>query len=475
MITIPCNDDLERGLIGQMLLSKEAGKKIAERCDPIWFYKEGNRQVFKIFSLRIDGGVFPDTTLANVWLTEAGILTDLGGSAYLADCMDKSGMTSYADQYITELRKLYYDRKILRVLQTVQDDPTPENIDELRKVREERDGCSADGIIHFKDCISKAVELVEPLTKGMYDVLGHPKNEEYQNGMAPGDILTIGARPGVGKTVIATDIAVKFARKYKEPVLYFSTEMTYTETLQRMLAPLSGVPGWKFRKRYFDQEGKDVKAIGAAAEELAGLDIHLVDKPSPTLADVRAAMAAVKPRLVILDYLQTLNFEVEEDGKPEAIDRFLYGFKASLRSFEALGVITSQLAREVDGLTARQTPQLKDLKGSGGIEIASNSVILAWRHNKKDKDTKTDEVPFINNVRPVEFIHAKHRTGKTDVSVQMVFDEKFICFHEWNSETAMKYNDDIVAQPKKEKKNASKHTWGKGNDDTNNPDEGDNE
>lgn len=466
MIEIPENQNLERAIIGHMLLDHKNAKLLSERIDPMWFYTDKHRAAFKVFSAKIDGGVFPDTALANVWLSEAGILAEVGGSKWILECMDAVGMLGQPEQYAIELRKLHYDREINKTLAKVQKDPSPENIEELRRKREERDGCSADGIIHFKDCISKAVELVEPLDKGMYDVLGHPKNEEYQNGMAPGDILTIGARPGVGKTVIATDIAVKFARRYKEPVLYFSTEMSYTETLQRMLAPLSGVPGWKFRKRYFDQEGNDVKAIGKAAEELSSLDIHLVDKPGPTLADVRAAMAAVKPRLVILDYLQVFNFEVDEEGKPEAIDRFLYGFKASLRSFDAIGVITSQLAREVDGLTTRQTPQLKDLKGSGGIEIASNSVLLCWRHNKKDRDTKQDEVPEIANVRPVEWIHAKHRTGKTDVSVQMVFDEKFICFHEWSVETAEKYNKDLISRPKKEKKNASKHTWGAGNADS---------
>lgn len=462
MIELPTNDNLERAIIGFMLLNPKDAKTMADKCDPAWLWYEKNRTVFKIFQAKIDADIFPDLTLACVWLTEAGILAELGGNQYLADCMDKVGIGA-AENYAIELRKLYYDRQIAATLVEVQADPSPENIERLRTKREERDGCSADGIIHFKDCLPKVCELIEPLDKGMYDVMGFEKNEEYHNGMAPGDILTIGARPGVGKTVIATHMAVTFARKYKEPVLYFSTEMTYTETLQRMLAPLSGVPGWKFRKRYFDKEGNDVKKIGAAAEELADLNIHLVDKPGPTLADVRAAMAAVKPRLVILDYLQVFNFEIDDrEGKPAAIDRFLYGFKASLRSFDAMGIITSQLDREVDGLTNRQTPQMKDLKGSGGIEIASNSIILAWRHNKKDRDTKLEEVPTINNVRPVEFIHAKHRTGKTDVSVQMVFDEKFICFHEWNPTTAEKYNGDIIARPKKEKKNAT-HTWGKGN------------
>ncbi len=456
-------------VIGCMLMAGPVEKNILDNMDPEWFYSERNRLIYKVLKQYIDTDTRTDLVLACQWLTNAEILGEIGGQRYLTDCMDKCSTLAHTESYITEMRKIYYDRQIIATIKEVEQDPSPDNIEKLRCKREEKDGANAQGILNLKDCGPKILELVSPLAKGMYDIFGFEQLNEYHNAAAAGDIICVGARPGVGKTVLSAHMAINFARVYKEPVLYFTTEMTYEEMLQRILAPLSGVPGWKFRKRYFDKEGNDATAIDKAAAELMKLNIFIVDKQSPTLAEIRAAMAATKARLVIVDYLQVLNLEVDDEGKPAAFGRFMYGWKHSLRGIGAVGVILSQLAREVDGLTSKQSPQMKDLKGSGDIEIASNCIVLAWPHNKKDKDTKDEVVPEIKNIKPVEFVFVKNRTGKSDVSVQMIFDENLICFHEWNTDTAMKFADQVIARKPKEKKNEKSKTsatWGGGSGDT---------
>lgn len=465
----PSNIEMEMCIVGNMLMGINTAKEILVMMDPTWFYSEKCFTIYKILVVKIENRIEPDFLLACQWLTDAGVLADVGGDGFLKNCMDALA-PHQVKSYIAELRKLYFDRQIIRAIYTVEKDPSPDNIEKLRVKREERDAGSVDGIINTKNCINKVLELLEPLAKGMYEIFGWKRgdghigeNDEYHNAITAGDIITVGARPKLGKTVLATHMAVHFAVTYKEPVLWFTTEMSYEETLQRMLSPLSGVPGWKFRKRYWDKEGKDLKAIGKAANMLAEMNIYIVDKQQPTLSDVRAAMAATKAKMVIVDYLQVVNLEVDEEGRAQGFDRFLYGWKFSLRGLGAFGVALSQLAREVDGLSAKQCPQLKDLKGSGGIEQISNSVILIHGRNKKDRETKIPEVPEIKNVKAIEFIHAKHRTGKSDVSVQMIFDENLIAFFEWNNETAERYNKDIIPAVKKEKKNA-KPQYGDGKD-----------
>jgi replicative DNA helicase len=471
---------MEQAIIGAALVESYALKEVLERMDPEWLYVDAHRVIFKMIAQHVMNGEKLDVILLSQWLSNAGVLGDIGGQMYLADCMDKCSTSAHTSAYISEVRALYYDRQIKYALIDVTADPSPENIEKLRAKREEKDGANAQGILSLKDCGDKVRELTSPLAKGMYEIFGMTQADEYHNGATAGDILTIAARPGVGKTVLATAMAVNFARKYQEPVLYFSTEMTYEETLQRILSPLSGVPGWKFRKRYFDKEGEDLKKINAAAEELKKLNIFIVDKPSPTLAVIRAAMAATRAKIVFVDYLQVVNMEIQEDeGKPAAYGRFLYGWKESLRGLGALGVAMCQMNRDVDHLTKTQRPQLADLKDSGDIEQISNSVMLMWKYNKKDRDTRQPIVPEIRNVKPIEMIHAKNRTGKADVSVQLVFDENFIQFHEWTPEVAMKYNDQIMAAPKcKEKKHgkadpgAGWSTKLPGNDATEEPEEG---
>jgi len=265
---------------------------------------------------------------------------------------------------------------------------------------------------------------------------------------------------------MATKIAINFAQKYAEPVLYFSTEMRHEETLARVLSPMSRVPGWKFRKRYFSQDGADITAIGAAAGILTGLKFYMVDKCNPTLTDIRGAMIVTKCKLVIVDYIQHMDFQVQRDeGLPAAIGRVMQGIKQSCRDLEAVALVTSQMDRETDKLTARQRPQLSDLKGSGGIEQESDAVILLHKHNKKDPDTKKGIVPEIRNIKPIEAIHAKNRHGKSDVSTQLIFDEKFIEFREWSPAEHTRLNADIIPQPAKEKKKNAKSEWGDGNKD----------
>ncbi len=453
---------MERAIIGCALINTEGAKLVLDSLDPEWLYVEAHKVIIKIMAQHITAGAEPDLTLMLQWLTNAGALADIGGSQYLVQCMEAVSTTAHTKAYIAEVRALYYDRAIARALITATEDPSPENIELIRVARESKDGANANGILSLKDCIPKIEELLKPLPKGMYDVLPWETNAEYHNGMTSGDIMVIGARPRVGKTVIATQIAVNFAQIYNEPVLFFTTEMSYDEMLQRLLSPISGVHGWKFRKRYWDKEGKDVEAINNAAIAMSNLPIYIVDRPSPTLSTIRAAMVATKAKLVILDYIQVVNLEEGKgEGKPAAYERFLYGYKTSLRGLGALSVVLSQLDRETDKLTKRQSPQLSDLKGSGGIEQIANSVLLMHYHNKVDRDTKLEEVPEIKCLKPVEIIHAKHRTGKSDVSVQMVFDENKIALAEWNSELAMKYADQVVKRiEKKKKKEDSNATHG---------------
>ena len=461
----PNSPQMEMAVIGCLVMyDAKSAALAADKMDPVWFYTEKNRLIFKILTGRmLSDGVVPDIQLTSQWLTNAGVFGEVGGTEYLANCMEAVSTLAHVEAYISELRALYYDRQIRFALMDVNKDPSPENIEKLRAKREEKDGANAQGLLYLKNCRAKVMELMSPLAKGMYDPFGMEQIDKYHNGSTGGDITVIAARPGVGKTALVVDMAVHFATTYAKPVLMMTTEMTYEETLQRLLPSLSGVPGWKFRKRYFDKEGKDLAAVEKALERLENLNIVIVDRPSPTLAMVRAAMAATQAKLVIIDYLQVLNLEIERDeGRPAAFGRFMYGWKESLRGLGAQGIALSQMDREVDHLTKTQRPQLADLKGSGDIEQIANAVYLMWKHNKKDRDTGKPIMPEIRNAKPVEIIAAKNRTGTSDVSVQLVFDENYIKFHEWSPEIAMKYNDAIMAAPKfkKEKKNEPvKHGW----------------
>jgi len=460
MITPPHNIEMEQSVLACLILGLNSAKLVLTKVDPIWFYVEKHRVIMQVLSKYVEENIEPDLVLACQWLSNAGVLGDVGGQKYLCECMEAVTTAAHVDSYIKELEKLYLDRQILVAVMDVVRETNPASIEALRNRSQERDSADSGGVINVVDCGEKILEMVMPLKKGLYDLFEMPQMDEYFNATCPGDILTIGARPGVGKTVIATHVALSFVRRYAEPCLYYSTEMRHEETLARILSPMSRVPGWKFRKRYFDKDGNDKNAIFTAADALTKLPFYMVDKCNPTLSDLRAGAIKTKCKLLIIDYLQHMDLQVGKEGTPAALERVMKGLKTLARDMELMVIVLSQIDRDVDKLTARQSPQMSDLKGSGSIEQESDAIILLHKHNKKDRETKLDAVPEIPHVKAIEAIHAKNRHGKSDVSVQLIFDEKFIEFKEWNAEEEMRWADKVTKRPATEKKNAKAKTGG---------------
>lgn len=456
---MPHSVKMEQAVLGCMLIGVSEAKAVMTKLDSVWFYVDKHQVIYKILAAKIEGGIQAlDLPLACQWLTDAGVLGEVGGMVYLTDCLEQMSTAAHNEQYISEIRKLYLERQICRAVCTVNAEPSPENIEALRQASQDRDCATVNGIISVQDCYATVEEMMQPRTKGLYEVFNSEELDKYHNGMTPGNILTIAARPGVGKTVISTHIGLHFAQKYNEPVLYFSTEMPHEETLMRILAPMSGVPGWKWRKRFFTQEDK--LQIAATYKEFLKLPFYMNDKPSPTMADIRAGMVQTKCKLVIIDYIQRLNVEEGRDGLPAALGRTMKSIKDTARGLGCMAVVLSQMDRETDHLTGRARPQLADLKGSGDIEQESDAVMLMWKHNKNKKGSKEKMVPDIDMIRPIELIHAKNRHGTSDVSTQLIFDEKFIAFREWNEAEKKKYlGEQVRKSTQPEKKNDESRGW----------------
>lgn len=456
-ITLPNNPKMEMAVIGGMLMDMSTAKLVLTRMNSDWFYTDKNKAVYQVIKAKVEAGITPDVILLLQWLTAAGILAEVGGQAYLVECMEQCGMCSQVESYINVLRGLHLDRAIVAAVYSVQREPSAENIEKLRQRSVDRDSVDTGGLINIKDCGEVIMNMTNPRQKGLYNIFPKimEKLREFHNGGEGGNIMVIAARPGVGKTVMATQILSSFTQEYKDdPGLYFSTEMSYEESLMRIMAPMTHVPGWKFRKRVFNKE--DIELIVKAASELTERKIHLCDKPSPTLADIRAGIIRTKCKLVIIDYIQRLNLEIgPKSSRPEAIGNMMMGIKNTCRDLNCFAIILSQMDRETDHLTGKARPQLADLKGSGDIEQEADSVLLLWRHNKKDKETKRPTVPDVDNIRPIEAIMAKNRHGTSDVSVQLIFDEKFIEFREYNTDEALKVGQMVKPEKKQEDKNGT--------------------
>lgn len=451
---------LERPIIGYMLIGLEDAKNMCTIMNPKWFYAERNVKIFEVLKEQVDDDVTPDIVLACKWLTDKGILGEVGGMEYLAECLDNISTPAHVAQYIKELRQMYYDRQIIISAHTMLQEPTAQNMEKLRVDCFDRDSAGASGIIDVRKSLDVINTITEPRKEGLYELFDMERSDKILCGFTPGNLMTIGARPGVGKTVIGIKMALNFAKRYKEPVLYFSTEMSYEETLMRILSPMTQVAAWKFRKRVFNKETEDITKIFKAAEELSKLKIFVKDKPSPTIEDIRAGILATKCKLVIVDYIQRMRLP-KAKMKNEAIEQVMVMLKNLARDLGIMVIVLSQLDRETDKLSGKATPQMADLKGSGAIEAESDTICLMWRKNKKNPhDSKKKLVDEdINGIRPIELIFTKNRAGQSDISVQLVFVEKYVEFREATKDDAPGSTGATAKEKKDDKQSRADKMW----------------
>ena len=240
---------------------------------------------------------------------------------------------------------------------------------------------------------------------------GFQKIDDRLWGLNRGEILTIGARTGVGKSVFCMNVTGNLLKAGKR-VLYFSTEMTTNEKLSRLLSIYTGIDAWKFRRARFAVD--DWGQIMAQSEKLAEENNFFVcDDPSPDIGKVRAIAEKVKPDVVVLDYLSLFRHP-KSDRKDLEIGEFMVGVKVMARNMNLSAIVVSQLNRGVDNRTL-QIPTLADLKESGNIEQESDVVLLLH-----DQEEELKAAPVRNVVARI----CKNRHGQCGMVVIKFLAEK---------------------------------------------------
>jgi len=421
--------DMEMAVLGAALLGSEAFKTVMMECHEEWFYDVRHQKQFRCYKKYYDlGNTKTDLIIATEWLKQDGLLDELGGQTYLSEQLDKVTTDAHTENYLRSVKDFYYRREFLKSVLRIYQDPMNKDLMEgiIESYQDSQTSSESDTKILKKRVIADMENILKKRTHGYYDT-GFEKFDRSFNGMMPGNLITWGARPGVGKSSMMLKIAMRFARA-GQSVLYFTTEMSYEETFMRMLTMSTGIENWHFRKRFYKTE--HTKKVMDACKIFFNWDMYFNDKPSPTIADVRGGIVSTKCKLVIFDYLQRAEFG-EGDNKAQKTGAFVKQLKNLCREFGIVGFVGAQLNRETDHFNTRQRPQLADLKDSGDIEQESDKVVLMWKKNKKDKD-KNPLVPDAELIKPIECIIAKNRSGLSDVSEQFIFREQQMSFEEWD-------------------------------------------
>jgi replicative DNA helicase len=431
---LPASLDAERTILGAILLDNHACNEAAEKLSADDFYLDSHRRIFgRMLDLNETGKAIDIVTLTEE-LSRKKEVESVGGVAYIASLIDGVPHQPSIEQYV----KIVKDKSLLRNLIHASSNA-------ISKAMEQRDTAeeiieSAESAIFqiAEDRINQGFQNIVQIVKssfGSIDALvnrGHritglethyEKLDEMTSGLQKSDLVIIAARPSMGKTAFAINIAENAAVRDKKVVAVFSLEMSQESLLLRMLCSQSHVDSHRLRTGFTSRE--DHAKLAAGLDALAQAPIFIDDTPGISLSEMRAKVrrlqqAAGKIDMIIVDYLQLMSAQ-RSDGKSftnrnEEVSAISRGLKALAKEMRVPVVALSQLSRAPEGRTGNNRPQLSDLRESGAIEQDADLVAFIFReevykHDDPDLEGKA------------EIIIAKQRNGPTG-TIHMTFIKK---------------------------------------------------
>jgi replicative DNA helicase len=434
----PHNLEAEQALLGGCLIEENAIIRVADLLTPQDFYRRQHADIYDAMtSLWNRHEPIDIPTLANI-LGERGRLEAIGGRAFLIELTTvvstAANIVSYAGiiQKKSSLRRLMTAASEIADLSFAEEEEADDVIDRAeRTIMSVSNQATRTAFVSIKDTVSEAYERAHDLHENRGKLRGISTGfrdlDNKLGGLQKSDLIILAARPSVGKTALAMDIARRVAVKGKNTVGIFSLEMSKDQLVDRMLSGEAGVDLWNMRTGNLNDTGdnNDFVRIANAMGELAAAPIFIDDTPSLNIMQVRAKARRLQMEqgrldLVIVDYLQLMESRMGKgnDNRTQEISEITRALKGLARELNTPVLALSQLSRAVEqGKPA--IPKLSHLRESGSIEQDADIVMFIYRKTA-DKNYREDEVPLED--RNVAEIHiAKHRNGAIG-DIKLYFD-----------------------------------------------------
>ncbi len=437
----PSNLEAEQSLLGALLIDKEALTKVADMISPEDFYKEGHRIIFQAALDLYEHREPIDVLSLTNRLEEKSEIENIGGRSYLIGLTNivptASNITHYASiiQKKATLRRLQTAATEITELVGQTEDDVQLILDKAeQKVFAVSQKLLRRSFVALKDVLQEAFERIDELHKERGKVRGIPTGftelDSLLAGFQASDLIILAARPSVGKTSLALDIARQMAIVQKAKLAVFSLEMSKEQLVDRLICAEAGVDLWKMRtgKLSDKPEQDDFVRIGHALDTLSEAQIFIDDTPAANVMEIRTKARRLKSEhgldAIIVDYLQLMEGISKQDGRVQEIAEISRGLKAIARELQVPVLALSQLARAVE-LSKPAIPKLAHLRESGSIEQDADVVLFIYR-KAADRNYRIEDLSD-EEKNTAEIIIAKHRNGPTG-SVKLFWDEKRVSY-----------------------------------------------
>ena len=390
----PHNEDAERSVLGAAMISHEAMMNAVEMLRPEDFYNRINKEIYEAIEELYKKNSPVDTITVSEELKRRGSLEMAGGRGYIGELtlnsIDVDEILDYAERSVLEIGQKRQVRDFTPIEEVLR-----RNVDKISEL------AANEG-------------KITGLTTGFLDI------DNMLSGLQKSDMIIVAARPSMGKTAFAINIAQNAAVKGNASVLIFSLEMSKEQLGERILAVESRTELGKIKTGALEQ--KDWDRVGIAIDTLSKASIVIDDTPGISVMEMKNKCRRLKAEkgldLIVIDYLQLMEYKGKSDNRQQEISALSRMIKQLAREMDCPVIVLSQLSRGVEARTDKR-PMMSDLRESGSIEQDADIVMMLYRDDYYNKESEKYNI--------CEIIIAKHRNGATG-TVELTWQPQFTKF-----------------------------------------------
>ncbi|WP_456272889.1 replicative DNA helicase [Bacillus sp. AK031] len=425
----PQNIEAEQAVLGAIFLEPSALTQASESLIPEDFYRSSHQKIFHVMLKLNDSGKAVDLITVTEELSAVKELEDVGGVSYLSELAGSVPTAANIEYYAKIVEEKSLLRRLIRTATTIAQDgySREDEVDALlseaeKNIMEVAQRKNAGAFHDIKDVLVKAYDNIELLHNRTEDVTGIPTGfadlDEMTAGFQRNDLIIVAARPSVGKTAFALNIAQNVAVKTDENVAIFSLEMGAEQLVMRMLCAEGNINAQNLRTGSLTDE--DWRKLTMAMGSLSNAGIYIDDTPGIKIGEIRSKCRRLKQEqglgMVLIDYLQLIQGSGRSgENRQQEVSEISRELKGLARELEVPVIALSQLSRGVEQRQDKR-PMMSDIRESGSIEQDADIVAFLYRDDYYDKESENKNI--------IEIIIAKQRNGPVG-TVSLAFVKEY--------------------------------------------------
>ncbi len=436
---LPYSLEAEQAVLGSVLIDPDCMEDVVNIVKQEYFYLPQHRVIFSSMMSMYSGSKakIDPVVIADV-LAKEGQYDVAGGREYLVTLRDSVPSTANVETYAKIVEEQYFLRSLIVTSQEIIESASGGGVDASllldsaeQKIYDIRQGRDVSGPKKVSDVIINGVyDRLYKLTgddKEQFKAIpsGFGMLDKYITGLNKSDLILIGARPAMGKTSFALNLAQNVTMLSKKKCVFFSLEMTKEQLAERLLAARAGIPSNKLRTGELTDD--EWVRLGNAAGDYDKVELYLDDTSSITVPEIKSRVRRLKNvDIILIDYLGLITSATRKENRVQEVSEITRNLKMLAKDLNIPVICCAQLSRGTEGRGKSHKPQLSDLRESGSIEQDADIVMFLYRpdyYRNEVDDDKQDEI----DENLTELIVAKNRHGAVG-TIEMTFDKEFTRF-----------------------------------------------